>query len=148
MNTRHRVERHKLKIMQEHETLRCYNRFVREASNQNMPFSFCTMIKDEEVYSLYRNIPTEQQLQAILMGTASDPPTQPSEQDPNPTAPSGPAPAPAPPPPPPQVNMEEKLTQALNDLDAKFNKLREDMAKRQLNDSDSLNAVQKMDFQS
>ena len=98
-------------------------------------------------------MPTQNQIQNILLGVVTQEPAQAQSATAEPDSASSdqpvpPDPAPAPTPPPPQPSLEEKLNQALNDLEAKFNKIREDMAKRQLNESDSLNAVQKMDFQS
>ena len=41
----------KLLILYEQEILRCYNRAAREAINQSVPLSYCSIIKDEEIYS-------------------------------------------------------------------------------------------------
>ncbi len=41
--------------MFEQEIVRCYNQLLREDINQNEPFSFCSIIKDEEIYSVFQN---------------------------------------------------------------------------------------------
>lgn len=50
LRIRHRVEQDKLAILYEQEVLRCYTRLAQYELNQSAPFSFCTIIKDDEVY--------------------------------------------------------------------------------------------------
>lgn len=54
LRIRHQVEQDKLIILYEQEILRCFNKSAREAVNQTVPFSFCSMIKDDEIYSQFR----------------------------------------------------------------------------------------------
>lgn len=54
LRLRHRVEQDKLLILYEQEVLRCFNKAAREVKNQTIPFSFCSMIKDDEIYSQFR----------------------------------------------------------------------------------------------
>jgi len=54
LRLRHRVEQDKLIILYEQEVLRCFNKAARAVANQEIPFSFCSMIKDDEIYSMFR----------------------------------------------------------------------------------------------
>jgi hypothetical protein len=51
----------------EQELLRCFNRLSCDELNQSVSFSFCTIIKDDEVYSEYK------QQQAQAAGNATSP---------------------------------------------------------------------------
>ncbi len=118
LRIRHRVEQDKLVILYEQEMLRCFNRFSHQKTEQ---LSFCTIIKDDEVYSDYkptqRIVPQNNQEQQTASTNLNS-------------------------------NEEYKLSINLNEIRSKFEKLKDDLVKRQLNESDSLYAVQKMDFQS
>lgn len=118
LRLRHRIEQDKLVILYEQEILRCFNNKQQTSTNQTVPFSFCSIVKDDEVYSSY--------------GRFSDPiqiiSNSEQQQD--------------------DCIDDDKFLQLLENLKYKFQKLKDDMVKRQLNESDSLNAVQKMDFQS
>lgn len=81
--------------------------------NQTVPLSFCTIIKDSEVYSLYKN--------QTALDTQRPQLAEPSSQD-------------------------DLVLNRLNEVKQKFLVFKNDMIKRQLNESDSLYAVQKMDF--
>ena len=59
----------KLVILYEQEVLRCFNRLSRNELNQSVPFSFCTMIKDDEVYSEFK----QQQLIDTTNSTDANP---------------------------------------------------------------------------
>jgi len=54
LRLRHRVEQDKLIILYEQEVLRSFNKAARETACQEIPFSFCSMIKDDEIYSMFR----------------------------------------------------------------------------------------------
>ncbi len=57
----------KLVILYEQELLRCFNRLSRHELNQSVSFSFCTIIKDDEVYSEFK----QQQAQAAANTAAT-----------------------------------------------------------------------------
>ncbi len=111
-------------ILYEHEVLRSFNQSCRD--RKNLPLSFCTIIKDGEIYSLSHLTSQLQQQQQ-----------QQQQQDQL------------------QQNIDNSsnddlitLKQNLCDLEQKFQKLKDDLIKRQLHESDSLHAVQLMDWQS
>lgn len=48
----HIVEKEKLVLSVEQEILRVHGRAARALANQPLPFSACTILKDEEVYNI------------------------------------------------------------------------------------------------
>lgn len=135
------LKKDKLVLLYEQEILRCYNRSVREDANQTIPFSFCTIIKDDEVYSPLKHEYIYTNTQPTTFGYPSD--QQQQQQQTNPGDQNS------------DFSMikpneaetsEAKFINSLNELRNKFQKLKDDLIKRQLNESDSLHAVQKMDF--
>jgi hypothetical protein len=54
----------------EQEILRCFNNVSREIANQTIPLSFCTIIKDDEVYSQYKP-PNEPELTTPITNAIS-----------------------------------------------------------------------------
>jgi hypothetical protein len=69
LRLRHRIEQDKLIILYEQEILRCFNnRCGSQASsaNQSVPYSFCSIVKDDEVYSAFGRL-NEQ-----IVGASSD----------------------------------------------------------------------------
>ncbi|CAF0820600.1 unnamed protein product [Brachionus calyciflorus] len=116
LRLRHKVEQDKLIILYEQEILRCFNKQSINNFNQMVPMSFCSIIKDAEVYSLYKN---QQTLESQRPNSLTDP-----------------------------IIQEDILLSHLNDIKQKFLVFKNDMIKRQLNESDALFAVQKMAFQS
>jgi hypothetical protein len=52
LRLQHLVEKEKLVLSVEQEILRVHGRAARALSNQTLPFSVCTILKDEEVYNL------------------------------------------------------------------------------------------------
>jgi hypothetical protein len=125
LRLRHRIEQDKLIILYEQEIMRCFNNNNRSGSLL-YPYSFCSIIRDDEVYSSFSRI-NEQLIPSSLSSSGE----QQSEDCAITTTPSA----------------ENKFLQNLENLKTKFQKLKEDIIKRQLNESDSLHAVQKMDFQ-
>lgn len=101
-------------ILYEQEVLRCFKKLTKYETNQTVPMSFCAIIKDAEVYSLYKNEITSQSQNELIAPMSPD----------------------------------DLLYNNLNKVKQKFFIFKNDMIKRQLNESDSLFAVQKMDFQS
>ncbi|CAF1078223.1 unnamed protein product [Adineta steineri] len=51
MKIRHQVERDKLILSHEQEVLRLYGNATRSSVNQDIPFSYCSLLKDNEVYN-------------------------------------------------------------------------------------------------
>lgn len=52
LKMQHVVEKEKLVLSVEQEILRVHGRAARALANQSMPFSVCTILKDEEVYNV------------------------------------------------------------------------------------------------
>ncbi|UJR21778.1 hypothetical protein I4U23_024853 [Adineta vaga] len=51
MKLRHQVEREKLILSNEQEILRLYGNATRSSINQDIPFSYCSILRDNEVYN-------------------------------------------------------------------------------------------------
>jgi len=110
LRMKHLVEKEKLVLAVEQEILRVHGRAARALASQSLPYSVCTILRDEEVY------------------TPIDP------------------------------NLEEKnrdirsryngrlFISWLQDVDDKWEKIKEQMVLRHHNEAESLNAVQKMDW--
>lgn len=52
LKMQHVVEKEKLVLAVEQEILRVHGRAARALANQSLPFSVCTILKDEEVYNM------------------------------------------------------------------------------------------------
>lgn len=52
LKMRHAVEKEKLVLSVEQEILRVHGRAARALANQSLPFSVCTILKDDEVYNM------------------------------------------------------------------------------------------------
>lgn len=52
LRMQHVVEKEKLVLSVEQEILRVHGRAARALANQSLPFSVCTILKDEEVYNM------------------------------------------------------------------------------------------------
>uniref|UniRef100_A0A034W959 Ankyrin repeat domain-containing protein 11 n=1 Tax=Bactrocera dorsalis TaxID=27457 RepID=A0A034W959_BACDO len=107
---RHIVEREKLCLNVEQEMIRVHSKAARNISCQPVPYSVCTLLKDEEVY----NIPTSEQ----------------DEKDKNARY---------------RFNGRQLLSW-LQDVDDKWDKIKEAMVLRHHNEAESLHAVQMMDW--
>lgn len=59
----HTVEKEKLVLCVEQEILRVHGRAARELANQSLPFSVCTILKDQEVYNTNNIMTTEQEVE-------------------------------------------------------------------------------------
>ena len=51
ISLQHLIEKEKLVLSVEQEILRVHGRAARALANQSLPFSVCTLLKDQEVYS-------------------------------------------------------------------------------------------------
>lgn len=94
-------------LLYEQEILRCYNKLYRDELNLNAPFSFCTIIKDDEVYSLLKNEQQDHSYVPFGSSNASnngggDQGHLPSIQDTKP------------------LTYEEKLLNSINEIKMKF----------------------------
>ncbi|CAH1396341.1 unnamed protein product [Nezara viridula] len=107
----HVIEKEKLVLSVEQEILRVHGRAARALANQALPFSACTILRDEEVYSA---ITPEQE-----------------EKDRNARS---------------RYNGRLFLSW-LQDVDDKWEKIKEAMLLRHHNEAESLHAVQKMDWE-
>ncbi|KAF4521351.1 hypothetical protein B566_EDAN006942 [Ephemera danica] len=107
----HVVEKEKLVLSVEQEILRVHGRAARALANQSLPFSVCTMLKDEEVY----NVITPEQ----------------EEKDRNARS---------------RYNGRLFLSW-LQDVDDKWEKIKENMVSRHHNEAYALHAVQKMNWE-
>ncbi|XP_025190948.1 ankyrin repeat domain-containing protein 11-like [Melanaphis sacchari] len=111
LHVQHIVEKEKLVLSVEQEILRVHGRAARALANQFLPFSVCTILKDNEVY----NIMTSEQEEEKNRHTRS------------------------------RYNGRLFLSW-LQDVDDKWEKIKESMLLRHHNEAESLHAVQKMDW--
>jgi len=110
LRLQHIIEKEKLVLTVEQEILRVHGRAARALANQALPFSACTILRDEEVY----NLATPEQ----------------EEKDRNVRD---------------RYNGRQFFSW-LQDVDDKWEKIKEGMVLRHHNEAESLNAVQKMDW--
>ncbi|XP_037935934.1 ankyrin repeat domain-containing protein 12 [Teleopsis dalmanni] len=111
LSQRHTVEREKLCLNVEQEIIRVHSKAARNISCQSMPYSVCTLLKDEEVY----NVITPEQ----------------EEKDRN-----------------ARNRFNGRLLLSwLQDVDDKYEKIKESMLLRHHNEAESLHAVQLMDWE-
>ncbi|XP_001947275.1 ankyrin repeat domain-containing protein 12-like [Acyrthosiphon pisum] len=111
LHLQHKVEKEKLVLSVEQEILRVHGRAARALANQLLPFSVCTILKDDEVY----NIMTPEQEEKKNRNTRS------------------------------RYNGRLFLSW-LQDVDDKWEKIKESLLLRHHNEAESLHAVQKMDW--
>ncbi|XP_066147713.1 ankyrin repeat domain-containing protein 11 isoform X4 [Euwallacea fornicatus] len=111
LRMQHVIEKEKLVLSVEQEILRVHGRAARALANQSLPFSVCTILRDEEVYNL---ITPEQE-----------------EKDRNARS---------------RYNGRLFLSW-LQDVDDKWEKIKEHMLLRQHQEADSLHSVQKMNWE-
>jgi len=111
LRMKHLVEKEKLVLAVEQEILRVHGRAARALANQSLPYSVCTILRDEEVYT----------------------PIDPNQEEKNRDIRS-------------RYNGRLFLSW-LQDVDDKWEKIKEQMVLRHHNEAESLNAVQKMDWE-
>ncbi|KZS19438.1 ankyrin repeat domain-containing protein 11 [Daphnia magna] len=111
LRMQHLIEKEKLVLSVEQEILRVHGRAARALANQSLPFSVCTLLKDQEVYSA---LTPEQE-----------------EKDRNARS---------------RYNGRLFLSW-LQDVDDKWEKIKESMLLRHHNEAESLHAVQRMDWE-
>merc|ERR1712127_528784 len=111
LRMQHLIEKEKLVLSVEQEILRVHGRAARALANQALPFSVCTLLKDQEVYSA---LTPEQE-----------------EKDRNARS---------------RYNGRLFLSW-LQDVDDKWEKIKESMLLRHHNEAESLHAVQRMDWE-
>merc|ERR1712156_1312478 len=61
LRTKHIVEKEKLVLAVEQEILRVHGRAARALANQSVPFSVCTILRDEDVFNIVESNPKELQ---------------------------------------------------------------------------------------
>merc|ERR1712156_628358 len=111
LRLKHVVEKEKLVLAVEQEILRVHGRAARALVNQSLPYSVCTILKDEEIFT----------------------PIDPHQEERNRDIRS-------------RYNGRLFLSW-LQDVDDKWEKIKEQMVLRHHNEAESLNAVQKMDWE-
>ncbi|XP_063701418.1 ankyrin repeat domain-containing protein 12 isoform X2 [Culicoides brevitarsis] len=111
LKMQHIVEKEKLVLAVEQEILRVHGRAARALANQSLPFSVCSILKEEEVY----NVITPEQEQKDLNARS-------------------------------RYNGRLFLSW-LQDVDDKWEKIKEAMLLRHHNEAESLHAVQRMDWE-
>ncbi|XP_022177003.1 ankyrin repeat domain-containing protein 11-like isoform X2 [Myzus persicae] len=111
LHVQHIVEKEKLVLSVEQEILRVHGRSARALANQILPFSVCTILKDNEVYNIMT--PEEEK--------KKDKPTR-------------------------SRYNGRLLLSWLQDVDDKWEKIKESLLLRHHNEAESLHAVQKMDW--
>merc|ERR1712025_1498661 len=115
LRTKHIVEKEKLVLAVEQEILRVHGRAARALANQSVPFSVCTILRDEEIYNTIQK-PSQQSDDKTKDGSRS------------------------------RYNGRLFLSW-LQDVDDKWERIKEQMVLRHHNEAESLNAVQKMDWE-
>merc|ERR1712129_115955 len=127
LRMKHLVEKEKLILAVEQEILRVHGRAARALANQTVPYSVCTILRDQDIYN--PNEAGSQRTGAGLGGLER-----------------------------PQNNMTDKkdvrsryngrlFLSWLQDVDDKWEKIKEQMVLRHHNEAESLNAVQKLDWE-
>jgi len=111
LRLKHVVEKEKLVLAVEQEILRVHGRAARAMVNQSLPYSVCTILRDEEIYT----------------------PIDPTQEEKN-------------------IDIRSRYNGRLfiswlQDVDDKWEKIKEQMVLRHHNEAESLNAVQKMDWE-
>lgn len=110
LRMQHVIEKEKLVLSVEQEILRVHGRAARALANQSLPFSVCTVLRDEEVYNIIT----------------------PEQEDKNSQ----------------RSRYNGRLFLSwLQDVDDKWEKIKEAMLLRHHNEAESLHAVQKMDWE-
>lgn len=111
LRLQHQIEREKLVLSVEQEILRVHGRAARALANQVLPFSACTMLRDQEVYNILTPEQEEKHSNA-------------------------------------RSRYNGRLFRSwLQDVDDKWEKIKESMVLRQQNEAESLNAVHRMDWE-
>lgn len=123
MRTKHLVEKEKLVLAVEQEILRVHGRAARALANQTVPYSACTILRDEDIYN-----PSELSSKASNPASASTSTSNGSKDG--------------------RSRYNGRLFISwLQDVDDKWEKIKEQMVLRHHNEAESLNAVQKMDWE-
>merc|ERR1711981_17885 len=116
LRTKHIVEKEKLVLAVEQEILRVHGRAARALANQSVPFSVCTILRDEDVFNIIESNPKELQSDEKTKDVRS------------------------------RYNGRLFLSW-LQDVDDKWERIKEQMVLRHHNEAESLNAVQKLDWE-
>ncbi|RWS01986.1 ankyrin repeat domain-containing protein 12-like isoform X12, partial [Dinothrombium tinctorium] len=72
LRLRHLIEREKLQLSTEQEVLRVHGRAALAVANQSLPFSVCTILKDEEIYNTIESETDANSNDAIGNGNGSN----------------------------------------------------------------------------
>ena len=128
-------------ILYEQEIMRCYYLSSRDPTDQYIPYSFCSLIKDDEIYSQFRNnndpISTTSPMASTNVTANNNSNSQQQPHDSQEMV-------------QPQqqqiveLTAEEKLTKSLHTLRLKFQKLKNDLIKRQLHAVSATTAANKL----
>lgn len=118
LRMQHVVEKEKFALGVEQEILRVHCLAARELANQPLPYSACTILKDEEVYNLIGPDTDDKDLMEHKKDKRTD-----------------------------RYRYNGRLfIKWLRDIDDKWDKIKKRMITRQTNEAESLHAVQKMDW--
>lgn len=120
LRLQHMIEKEKLMLAVEQEILRVHSRAARAVANQSIPFSVCSILKDEEVYNFF-----EEEHMIKLIASQGD-----MEGDGNLRN---------------RYNGRQ-LRSWLNSVDEKYAKIKENLLLRHHNEAESLHAVQQMEW--
>ncbi|XP_033625773.1 ankyrin repeat domain-containing protein 11-like isoform X2 [Asterias rubens] len=112
LRCRHCIEREKLMLAAEQDIVRVYGRAARALANQNVPFSVCTVLKNQEVYNMPEPMPNEDSKGSIR-----------------------------------QRYNGRQLLSWLQDVDDKYEKIKEDLLQRHQHEAASLYAIQKLEWE-
>ncbi|KAI1285163.1 Ankyrin repeat domain-containing protein 12 [Halotydeus destructor] len=146
LRIQHVIEREKLRLSAEQEILRVHGRAALAMANQSVPFSVCTILKDDEIYN---TIEPEPEGESISSAPAKNNEYQKSTYNMNSTSGRDPS----------TLTGAASGTSArsryngrlflswLQDVDDKWEKIKEETILRQRRESESLSAIQKLDWE-
>merc|ERR1712156_392509 len=138
LRTKHMVEKEKLILAVEQEILRVHGRAARALANQTVPFSVCTILRDEDIYN--PNEAGSQRTGAGLGGLHGSLSERGGPQNSCHGMPDSKKDS--------RSRYNGRLFLSwLQDVDDKWEKIKEQMVLRHHNEAESLNAVQKMDWE-
>lgn len=119
LRLQHTIEKEKLILATEQEIVRVHSRAARALANQIIPFSVCSILKDEEVYNFFE----DEHMQKLIVSQAE-------ENDGNLRS---------------RYNGRQ-LRSWLQDVSDKYDKIKHSLVMRHHNEAESLHAVQKMEW--
>ncbi|RWS25197.1 hypothetical protein B4U80_03787 [Leptotrombidium deliense] len=155
LRLRHLIEREKLQLSTEQEVLRVHGRAALAMANQSVPFSVCTILKDEEIYNTIESESDSTSTESVQNSSASNVSRNEYQRTTYTTSanntnsatdlvtltgnPGGPG---------ARSRYNGRLFISwLQDVDDKWEKIKADTISRQKRESESLHAIQKLEWE-